>query len=179
MAEEDINKNEENSNEAPETEQATPEVDELTATKNELAEMKDKYLRAVAEFDNAKKRMEMDKIEFAKFSEKQYIEKLLPIMDDFERAVSATPSDEKSQAWFAGFSGIHKKFENLLEMSNVTVIETAGKDFDPMVHEAIMQVPGEEGKVIAEYQKGYKLFDRVLRPARVSVGNGEPVPETK
>ncbi len=177
MAEEDITNNEENSTEAPDTEQEAPKVDELAAAKQELAEMKDKYLRAVAEFDNAKKRMEMDKIEFAKFSEKQFIEKLLPIMDDFERAVSATPGDEKSQAWFAGFSGIHKKFENLLELSNVTVIESVGKDFDPKVHEALMQVPGEEGKVITEYQKGYKLFDLVIRPARVAVGNGEPLPD--
>ncbi len=177
MAEDVTNNEEENKSEETIEEPVTEGEDELSLTKKELAETKDKYIRAVAEFDNAKKRMEQSRLDFIKFSEENYLQKLLPIMDDFERAVSATPSDEKSQAWFTGFSGIHKKFEDLLEKSNVTEIEAVGKEFDPAVHEAIMQVPGEEGKVVAVYQKGYKLFDRILRPARVSVGNGEAEPE--
>ena len=116
MAEEDVNNDGLNSEDISETEPVAENNDELSLLRQELADTKDKYLRAAAEFENTKKRMEQSRLDFIKFSEKQYLEKLLPIMDDFERAVSATPSDEKSQAWFAGFSGIHKKFENLLEL---------------------------------------------------------------
>ena len=187
MADESVKINEEPEKDAVDEEKTSEEqsekeerpVDELAEAKAEAAAMKDKWLRSEAEFANYKKRKEQERFDYIQYSEANILTKLLPILDDFERAFNSAPKDEKAEAWFAGFAGIQKKLFGLLESSNVTVIESVGKSFDPNLHEAVMQVPGEDGKVMQELQTGYKLFDRVLRHSKVAVGNGEPVPETK
>ncbi|TMB64725.1 MAG: nucleotide exchange factor GrpE, partial [Chloroflexi bacterium] len=97
---------------------------------------------------------------------------LLPVLDDFERAFASLDSHLAGLSWFDGMLLIYRKLRQLLENAGVKPIETEGQAFDPRFHEAVAHVEGEEGKVVSEVQRGYKLHDRVLRPAMVVVGKG-------
>ena len=98
---------------------------------------------------------------------------LLPVLDDFERAFNSLDTRLAGLSWFDGIVLIYRKLKQLLENSGVSEIETEGQAFDPRYHEAVAHVDGEEGKVVSTVQRGYKLHDRVLRPAMVVVGKGE------
>ena len=101
---------------------------------------------------------------------------LLPVLDDLERALASVPEELAESRWVDGIRHIYRKLQAVLEAQGVAVIEAEGKDFDPNFHEAVMTVEGEEGKVIEETQKGYKLRNRVIRPTRVKVGRGSESP---
>jgi len=132
------------------------------------------WQRSAADFQNYKRRIEDERSEAARFANAALIINLLPLADDLERALHNVDTHLAGLTWVDGIRIIHRKFQMLLEMSGVQEIEADGQSFDPSQHEAVSQAPGEEGKVIAVVQKGYRLGDRVIRPAMVVVGHGEP-----
>lgn len=144
---------------------------ELLAKEKERAESNlASWQRSAADFQNYKRRVEQEREEIARLSNAAMIINLLPLMDDLERALDSVDTRLAGMTWLDGLRLIHRKFQALLEMNAVTEIEADGQDFDPNVHEAVTFGPGEENKVIAVVQKGYRLGGRVLRPAMVVVG---------
>ena len=131
------------------------------------------WQRGQADFVNYKKRLELDKIDAVKYANAGLIIKILPVLDDFERAIGAVPLSMSKEAWVGGVNGIARKLESTLESSGLARIKAQGEFFDPSLHEAVGSAPGAEGMVVRELEKGYKLNERVLRPARVLVGSGE------
>ena len=152
---------------------AEPTIEEqLEATKKEVEQYKDKYLRAVAEFDNYRKRTLKEKAELLLNGSEKTVCAFLPILDDFERAIADKTEDVN--AIKEGMQLIFNKFNKTLESLGVKKIETEGKDFDVDFHEAVAMVPGmgddKKGKVIDCVQTGYQLNDKVIRHAKVAVG---------
>ena len=155
---------EENNNEKSPLEEAQQQIDEL----------KDKYLRSVAEFDNYRKRTLKEKAELILNGSEKAVGAVLPILDDMERAIANGEKTDDPQVLREGISLIYTKFQKVLESLGVKEIETADADFDTDVHEAIAMVPGmgddKKGKVLDCVQKGYKLNEKVIRHAKVAVG---------
>ena len=155
---------EENNNEKSPLEEAQQQIDEL----------KDKYLRSVAEFDNYRKRTLKEKAELILNGSEKAVGAVLPILDDMERAIANGEKTDDPKVLREGMSLIYTKFQKVLESLGVKEIETADADFDTDVHEAIAMVPGmgddKKGKVLDCVQKGYKLNDKVIRHAKVAVG---------
>ena len=152
---------------------AEPTIEEqLEAAKKEVEQYKDKYLRAVAEFDNYRKRTLKEKAELLLNGSEKAVCAFLPILDDFERAIADKTADVN--AIKEGMQIIFNKFNKTLESLGVKKIETEGKDFDVDFHEAVAMVPGmgdyKKGKVIDCVQTGYQLNDKVIRHAKVAVG---------
>lgn len=152
---------------------AVPTIEEqLEAAKKEVEQYKDKYLRAVAEFDNYRKRTLKEKAELLLNGSEKTVCAFLPIIDDFERAIADKTEDVN--AIKEGMQIIFNKFNKTLESLGVKKIETEGKDFDVDFHEAVAMVPGmgddKKGKVIDCVQTGYQLNDKVIRHAKVAVG---------
>lgn len=148
------------------------ETDPLTIVQEEAEKWKDKYIRLAAEFDNYKKRTLKEKSELILNGSEKTISTILPILDDFERALADKTEDPKTIK--EGFDLIFKKFLKALETLGVNKIETDDADFNVDYHEAIAMVPGvgddQKGKVIDCVQTGYKLNDKVIRHAKVAVG---------
>ena len=148
------------------------ELDPLTAAQNEAEQWKDKYIRLVAEFENYKKRTLKEKSELILNGSEKTVAAILPILDDFERATADKTEDP--QAIKEGYELIYKKFLKALETLGVNKINTDNADFDVDYHEAIAMVPGmgddKKGKVIDCVQTGYTLNDKVIRHAKVAVG---------
>lgn len=146
--------------------------DELAQLKQANDDLKDKYLRAVAEFDNYKKRTLKEKADLILNGGEKTISAILPVLDDFERALNDKTDDPK--AIKEGMELIYKKFVSALESLGVKKIEAKDKDFDVDYHEAVAMVPGlgddKKGKVIDCIQEGYMLNDKVIRHAKVAVG---------
>jgi len=156
------------------------ELEDIEALKQALAEEKTRaeanlagWQRAQADFINYKRRSEQEKEEISKFANSMLMLKLLPILDDWERALASIPDDQTNLSWVDGIRLIERKFRGILEAEGLSPITAVGEPFDPNLHEAAMQGKGKEGIVVDELQKGYKFYDRVIRPARVVVGNGE------
>ncbi|MBS5897353.1 MAG: nucleotide exchange factor GrpE [Prevotella histicola] len=151
---------------------AEEELDPLAAAQNEAEQWKDKYIRLVAEFENYKKRTLKEKSELILNGSEKTVAAILPILDDFERATADKTEDP--QAIKEGFELIYKKFLKTLETLGVNKIETDNADFNVDYHEAIAMVPGmgddKKGKVIDCVQTGYTLNDKVIRHAKVAVG---------
>jgi molecular chaperone GrpE len=169
---------EETQNSQVETEVA--ELEDIESLKKALAEEKARaegYLaswqRAQADFINYKRRTEQEREEFGKFANAMLMLNLLPILDDLERALASVPSKLAKLSWVEGMRLIERKLWASLEAQGLSQIKAVGEPFDPNLHEAAMQGKGKEGIVVEELQKGYKLHDRVIRPAKVVVGNGE------
>jgi molecular chaperone GrpE len=137
----------------------------------------DRLLRLAADFENYKKRAARERQEYVQLANERLIAELIPILDDLERALSAAELHEEAQLE-EGVRLVHRSLEGLLERHGVKSIETEGK-FDPHVHEALLSQPSEaeEGSVIDVVQKGYKLGERVVRPARVVVAAAPPARE--
>src|SRR6266545_5000795 len=150
----------------------TPE-EQLAKAQEEAQKYLDNWHRAEADFQNYKRRTEQEREELRRFGNVSIIINLLPVLDDFERAFASLDSHLAGLSWFDGMLLIYRKLRQLLENAGVRPIETDGQAFDPRFHEAVAHVEGEEGKVISEVQRGYKLHDRVLRPAMVVVGKGK------
>ena len=164
---------EESKEDTKESKEQQPTVEETLANAEEqIAQLKDKYLRTVAEFDNYKKRTLKEKTELVLNGSEKAICAVLPILDDFERALSNSNDDAKAMR--EGMQLIFNKFCKTLESLGVKKIETEGKDFDVDFHEAVAMVPGmgddKKGKVIDCVQTGYQLNDKVIRHAKVAVG---------
>ena len=160
---------EEKTADAPET-----EADPLDVALAKIAELNDKYLRKVAEFDNYRKRTLKEKADLILNGGEKVITKILPVIDDFERAIANGQTTDDAQVLRDGLELIFKKFLKILEGEGVERIETENKDFDTDYHEAIAMVPGmgddKKGKVIDCVQTGYTLNGKVIRFAKVAVG---------
>ncbi len=159
----------------PESAQAEPTEErsieeQLAAAQDDARKYLGNWQRAEADFQNYKRRVEQERDENRRFASAALIINTLPILDDLERALGSLDVRLAGLTWFEGVALIHRKLMLLLENAGVTIIEAEGQQFDPSVHESVMQAEGEEGKVLAEVQRGYKLYDRVLRPAMVVVG---------
>ncbi len=140
--------------------------------KEKFEDMQDKYMRQLAEFENFRKRTDKEKAQMFDQGASNVLEKLLPVLDNFERGLAAVPEDEKGSAFADGMNMIYKQFSKQLEDLGVTPIEAVGKEFDPNFHNAVMQVDSEdveEGFVAQELQKGYMYHDTVLRHSMVAV----------
>jgi molecular chaperone GrpE len=153
--------------------------EDIEALKEALAEQKSKaqehlanWQRAEADLINYKKRSEQERGEIAKFANASLMLGLLPILDDFERALGSVPAKLAGFSWVGGVELIYRKLKAILEAQGLSEIKALGELFDPRYHEAVMNGEGDEGKVIEVVQRGYKLHDRVIRPTMVVVGKG-------
>ena len=171
-AEEEVESGDEsnNSSDSNESDEKSP----LEKAQEQIDELKDKYLRSVAEFDNYRKRTLKEKAELILNGSEKAVGAVLPILDDMERAIANGEKTDDPQVLREGISLIYAKFQKVLESLGVKEIETTDADFDTDVHEAIAMVPGmgddKKGKVLDCVQKGYKLNEKVIRHAKVAVG---------
>lgn len=164
-----------------ETQPAAPEAPaEVENLKKALAEAQAKaesnlanWQRAQADFINYRRRSEQEKEETTRFANAALMCCLLPALDDFERALACVPPKLAKNDWVQGISLVANKLRDTLQAQGLTPIKALGEPFDPCFHEAIMQTPGKDGIVTAELQKGYVFNNRVIRPSRVAVGNGQ------
>ena len=165
---------EEGAKEEAKEEAAEEEKDPLEVANEKIAELNDKFLRKVAEFDNYRKRTLKEKAELILNGAEKTLTKILPVIDDMERAIENGKKTDDVEALREGMDLIYKKFIKILEGEGVERIETTGKDFDTDYHEAIAMVPGmgdeNKGKVIDCVQTGYTLNGKVIRFAKVAVG---------
>lgn len=150
------------------------EKDPLEAANEQITELKDKYLRSVAEFDNYRKRTMKEKAELIVNGAEKAVSAILPVMDDMERALATAEKTEDVEALKEGMKLIFQKFEKCLKGLGVNKIDTKDADFDTDFHEAVAMVPGmgddKKGKVLDCVQTGYTLNDKVIRHAKVAVG---------
>lgn len=154
-----------------ETEEAVEETKEEQLQK-QLDEAEDRYLRLRADFDNFRRRANLDKEAQEKYRAQKLVTELLPVLDNFERALQVTPEHEETKSLLQGIEMVYKTLVSALEKEGVEPIETVGKPFDPTIHQAVMTESDESAEpnfVLAELQKGYKLKDRVIRPSMVKV----------
>lgn len=165
---------------ASKAEPETAEVEDVEVLKQALAEETAKaeanlagWQRAQADFINYKRRSEQEKEESVNFANSLLMLNLLPILDDLERAFASIPTRLAKLSWVDGVKLIERKLRATLEAQGLSPIKALGEPFDPNLHEATRQDKGKEGLVIGEVQKGYKFRDRVIRPSKVVVGNGE------
>lgn len=150
------------------------ETDPLEAALNEIAQLKDKYLRSVAEFDNYRKRTLKEKAELILNGSEKAVQAILPIIDDMERALANSEKTEDAEVLKEGMKLIYQKTNKIMEGLGVKKIDTTDADFDTNFHEAVAMVPGmgdeKKGKVLDCVQTGYTLNDKVIRHAKVAVG---------
>ncbi len=146
--------------------------DPLEELRRERDAVQDRLLRTAAEFDNYRKRMDRERRDLAEHTAGEAIKDLLPIIDNLERALQAAAQDDPLRK---GVELIHKQMLEMLRKRGVTPIEALGADFDPNIHEAVTHEESDlhrEGEVMAELQRGYKVGERLLRPAMVKVAKG-------
>ncbi len=150
-------------------------ADELATVRKEAEEYLSHLKRLQADFVNYKRRSEQEREAQIRLANADLLRRVLPVIDDFDRALAATPGemDEGQAGWATGIAHIVRKFTDILKNEGLAPIESVGHEFDPTEHEAVMyqDASGEMAdKVVAEVQRGYRFHDRVLRPAMVAVG---------
>lgn len=147
---------------------------ELESLRQEYDELKDKYLRLYAEFDNYKKRTVREKLDLMKTAAQDTMAALLPVLDDFDRAKKSAEENDKGDLFAEGIGLVYQKLYNTLRQRGLEAMETDGEPFDPELHEAFTEVPAPseemKGKVVDTIEKGYRLNDRIIRHAKVVVG---------
>ena len=156
-------------------EQESSNEDELQKCQEELESYKDKYLRAVADFDNSKKRLEREKADAVAFANESFAKDLLTVLDTFEQALNSIdqikePNEEAIEKIKEGINLTYNQLVNILKKHGVEEVESEG-EFDPNLHQVVMQEESDNhksGEIVKVLQKGYKLKDRLLRPAMVS-----------
>jgi len=141
-----------------------PTSDSVEALTNDLKRM-------TADFSNYRKRNEAERAEFAKFAKADLIARLLDILDAYDRALATIPEELRNSSWVEGMWLIERKLRQILEAEGLQAVDSLGKPFDPYEHEAVAHIESDEpeGTVIREHQKAYRLHDRVIRPAMVTV----------
>jgi molecular chaperone GrpE len=169
--------------------QEEPAVDEATVLRQQLEETKakeaeylDGWQRARAELSNARKRFQRDQEQAYTNARADVLTRLLPLIDDFERAWETLPEDLSNLTWVEGVLLIRRKLQTLLDQDGVVPIQAVGEEFDPFMHQAVTHEPSDtvpEGHIIAEMQRGYRMGDRVLRPSMVRVSSGSPEAEAE
>ncbi|BDU50069.1 nucleotide exchange factor GrpE [Haliovirga abyssi] len=168
--------NEEKKEEGKKEEKEITSEDKIVELEAEVAKWKDSYIRKVAEFENIKKRMEKEKEEFLKFSTEKLILKLLEVVDNLERAVSSSKTTEDFNSLVKGVEMTLNQINRVLTEEGVVALDAKGKEFNPYEHHAMMQEESEEHDdniVIDEFQKGYKMKEKVIRPALVKVSKNK------
>lgn len=145
---------------------------EMLKLQLELADWKDKYVRAIADFDNFRKKSNKDRVELIASASSEVIKALLPVLDDFDRAIKANENTDDPGALKEGFGLIQQKFFKILESKGLKPMSAMGQDFNTDFHEAITQIsaPDLAGKVVDELEKGYMHNEKVLRYAKVVIG---------
>lgn len=156
------------------------EIEDIEKLKQTLAEERAKaeanlagWQRAQADFINYRRRSEQEKEETSKFANSLLMFSLLPILDDLERAFASVPPKLDKLGWVDGIRLIERKLRSTLGAQGLSLIKAIDEPFDPNLHEAVRQDKGKEGIVVEELQRGYKFHDRVIRPSKVVVGNGQ------
>jgi molecular chaperone GrpE len=147
---------------------------ELQGLRKLADENHERYMRVQADYDNFRRRSRLEKEDFAKYASMKLIEQLLPIVDNFERALAASQQAKDYDALIKGIEMTAKQLDQVLESEGLKSIESVNQPFNPEFHQAIMQVESEEheeGIIIEEIQKGYMLKDKVIRPAMVKVSS--------
>lgn len=160
--------------EETQTEEASVEEPSKDQKDAKIQELTDKYQRLMAEFENARKRMSKESIQKYDMGAKDVLEKLLPIVDNFERGLTAVTEEEKDSPFVQGIEAIYKQLMTTLEGIGVTPMNAQGKEFDPNLHNAVMHIEDdafEENVVAEELQKGYMYKETVLRHSMVKVAN--------
>jgi len=162
------------------------EIEELRASLEDAKTRAEEHLalaqRAAADYANLKRRTEADREATLLVASELLLGKVLALADDFDRAVDAMPAELRDVPWTEGIVAIDRKLRALLESEGVSPIEALGREFDPREHEAVVHLPGTgrpEGEVVAEIRRGYRLRDRVLRPALVAVSDGSAAPTSE
>lgn len=149
--------------------------EELELARSENAAAADMMLRLAAEMDNYKKRVDKERQSLIKYGSQGILQELLPILDNFERAIESANKSKDFDSFLEGVGMIFKQMSAALERKGISTIDAIGETFDPNIHEAVMQVASDkysENTVVEELQKGYVLHDRVIRPAMVAVSKG-------
>jgi molecular chaperone GrpE len=179
--EQDIEKNEDiisddtvNITESEETAAEQESTDELSKLKSEIEELKDKYLRLYSDFDNFKRRTTKERIDLFKMAGQDVLKSLIPVMDDFERAEKAFETSTDAASLAEGVKLVSSKLRSTLEQQGLKSYSSIGENFDADLHEAITKIPAPsndlKGKIVDEVEKGYKLQDKVIRFAKVIIG---------
>ncbi|WP_310739759.1 nucleotide exchange factor GrpE [Oceanobacillus alkalisoli] len=153
------------------TDEKTVNADELAALQKEKDDLYDRILRLQAEYDNFKRRSQKEKEAERKYKAQDLVNDLLPVLDNFERALQVEQTEATSNL-IEGISMVYRQLQDALTNNGVEVIDTEGKEFDPNLHHAVMQVEDENHEsnhIVEELQKGYMLKDRVIRPSMVKV----------
>lgn len=152
----------------------------LESARTDARDAHEKYLRAAAEMENMRRRHQQDRTDQVLYGNADLILRILPLLDNFHRALEHVPEsaieDPALKPWVSGLLMVVRQFEDVLQGVGVEGIEAVGKQFDPSMHQAVMSEPSEEhedGQVIAELQRGYRLRDRVLRPSMVKVASNQ------
>ena len=169
----------EGSSEAPASEKAaeqpaTPSAEEIL--KQQLAESNDRFVRLMAEFENFRRRSAKEQLDLIETANGKILEKLSEVQDNFERAFAAENKAKDLEAFEKGMQLIYNQFAKILTDAGLEQIDPTGKEFDPNMHEALMQQPSEtipEGHVVTVFQKGYKLKNKILKTAKVIVSSGK------
>jgi molecular chaperone GrpE len=163
---------------APAAENETVDLKkQLDDCRAESEQYLDQWRRSVAEFSNYRKRVERDQSEAKKYYNADLLTRLMPMLDDLDTAFANLPETLDGEPWIEGLRLIHRKLHSIFAQEGLQEIETVGQPFNPTLHEAITHEPSEtteEGRIISELRKGYRLNDRVLRPAQVRVSAGPP-----
>jgi len=172
-----VAENEQSPNEDVAFEKKAPDEDspgdELVELRQQLGELKEKYMRLYAEFDNFKKRSIREKIDWLKTASQDTMAALLPVLDDFDRAKKFA-EENNGNGWSDGIELLYHKLYNTLKGKDLHPMESTGEDFDPELHDAISEVPAPsgdmKGKVMDTIEKGYRLNEKIIRHAKVVVG---------
>mgnify|MGYP005658020227 FL=1 len=150
-------------------------TDRIEELEQELSESKDKFLRLFAEFDNFKKRTAKERIDFRATAGMDALQAFLPVMDDFDRAKKVAENEDNNEEFSEGVKLVYQKLRSVLTSKGIKVMESTGETFDPELHEAITEIPAPtedmKGKIIDTIEQGYYLNDKIIRYARVVVGN--------
>ncbi|MEK4028755.1 nucleotide exchange factor GrpE [Pseudobacillus sp. FSL P4-0506] len=151
---------------------ADASLEKINELEQKLEEAENRYLRLLADFDNFRRRAQLDREASEKYRAQSLISDLLPLLDNFERALKVEATNEQTQSVLQGMGMVYNGLISALEKEGVEVIEAVGKEFDPNFHQAVMTDSDDQyspNEVIEEFQKGYRLKDRVIRPSMVKV----------
>lgn len=149
-------------------------ADAPASAEQRVEELTNDLKRMAADFANYRRRNDAERADFAKFAKADLIAKLLDVLDGYDRALATVPDELKNQPWVEGMWLVERKLRAILEAEGLQPVDSLGKTFDPYQHEAVAHVPSAEpeGTVIQEHQKAYRLHDKLIRPALVTVSSG-------
>ena len=144
----------------------------FASAQKELAELKEALARSQADYRNLLSRVDRERDEMGAYISGNVITKILPIVDNLERALANIPAEIEQNSWVVGMKSIHALALKQLELTGAKAFDSVGCEVDANLHDVMSQAPGKEGMIVAEFERGYRLGDRVIRHAKVIVGNG-------